>query len=258
MAPGATAMGSMVKGKGGEWEERTDGIMQILRTICLKCECAIVVNFSSYLHNLECQDGAALFYTTPLPVNLQVLRQYALHLLFMPPAPSPAMAAAGETQAPVRNLFPFTQKPNTLDRDRIVVPAGWDSWGKISVLREGFDAKMWGEAWERDLNPEEGQTEAGAKKAYANLVPDQGPKVKKLFLCLLDKMLISCYHSHRRCLLSTIPCQSRPSSPKITTRTRRRQTGTPAVPSGLHKTYLQASSVLWEAAASACRTSNAL
>ena len=30
-------MGGMVKGKGGEWEERTDGIMQILRTICLKC-----------------------------------------------------------------------------------------------------------------------------------------------------------------------------------------------------------------------------
>jgi dynein light intermediate chain 1, cytosolic len=29
--------GGMVKGKGGEWEERTDGIMQVLRTICLKC-----------------------------------------------------------------------------------------------------------------------------------------------------------------------------------------------------------------------------
>ena len=26
------------KGKGGEWEERTDGVMQVLRTICLKCE----------------------------------------------------------------------------------------------------------------------------------------------------------------------------------------------------------------------------
>ena len=29
---------SGIKGKGGEWEERTDGIMQVLRTICLKCE----------------------------------------------------------------------------------------------------------------------------------------------------------------------------------------------------------------------------
>lgn len=35
---GAAGMGGMVKGKGGEWEERTDGIMQVLRTICLKCE----------------------------------------------------------------------------------------------------------------------------------------------------------------------------------------------------------------------------
>lgn len=34
---GATGMGGMVKGKGGEWEERTDGVMQVLRTICLKC-----------------------------------------------------------------------------------------------------------------------------------------------------------------------------------------------------------------------------
>lgn len=35
---GASGMGGMVKGKGGEWEERTDGVMQILRTVCLKCE----------------------------------------------------------------------------------------------------------------------------------------------------------------------------------------------------------------------------
>lgn len=34
----AAGMGGMVKGKGGEWEERTDGIMQVLRTICLKCK----------------------------------------------------------------------------------------------------------------------------------------------------------------------------------------------------------------------------
>ncbi|KIL55501.1 hypothetical protein M378DRAFT_17891 [Amanita muscaria Koide BX008] len=39
IAAGASGMGGMVKGKGGAWEERTDGIMQeVLRTICLKCE----------------------------------------------------------------------------------------------------------------------------------------------------------------------------------------------------------------------------
>lgn len=37
LGAGASAMGAMVKGKGEEWEERTDAIMQILRTICLKC-----------------------------------------------------------------------------------------------------------------------------------------------------------------------------------------------------------------------------
>ena len=43
---GASGMGGMVKGKGGEWEERTDGIMQILRTICLKCACHFFIRFS--------------------------------------------------------------------------------------------------------------------------------------------------------------------------------------------------------------------
>ncbi|KAG6841846.1 hypothetical protein C0991_006253 [Blastosporella zonata] len=155
MAAGASGMGSMVKGKGGEWEERTDGVMQVLRTVCLKY-------------------GASLFYTTTVPTTLQALRQYALHALFMPPAPSP-VASGTEPQAPTRNIFPFNDKPNTLDRDRIVVPAGWDSWGKISVMRDGFDAKLWGEAWERDLagDHDEGN---GARSLYGTLVPDQGTK----------------------------------------------------------------------------------
>ncbi|CAL1700498.1 unnamed protein product [Somion occarium] len=158
---GASGMGGMVKGKGGEWEERTDTVMQILRTICLKY-------------------GAGLFYTTPQPQTLHVLRQYALHMLFIPPPPSPTMS--GEVAAPVRNPFPFQHKPNTLDRDRIVVPAGWDSWGKIGVLREGFDAKAWGEAWEHDLDnsSDESTDEPGARKLYTNLVPDQGPKPPSL------------------------------------------------------------------------------
>ena len=90
----------------------------------------------------------------------------------MPPAPTPS---SSEAQAPVRNLFPFVHKPNTLERDRIVFPAGWDSWGRISVTRDGFDAKM---CWERDLESGEQETsEAGVKEAYATLVHDQGSRV---------------------------------------------------------------------------------
>ncbi|KAJ3888612.1 hypothetical protein GG344DRAFT_89867 [Lentinula edodes] len=163
----------MVKGKGGEWEERTDGIMQILRTICLKY-------------------GASLFYTTTLPETLSVLRQYALHTLFVPSAPSlaslpsshgalglgeaqnfstvstnslAAMANATASTA-TRNPFPFFHRPNTLDRDRVVIPSGWDSWGKIA-----------GEGWEADLESEGGEdVKNGAKRMYRDLVPDLGTK----------------------------------------------------------------------------------
>ena len=31
-----------------------------------------------------------------------------------------------------------------------------DSWGKVVVLRDGFDAKAWGEALERDLSSDDG------------------------------------------------------------------------------------------------------
>lgn len=40
---GTSGMGGMVKGKGGEWEEQTDSVMQVLRTICLKCKSDITL-----------------------------------------------------------------------------------------------------------------------------------------------------------------------------------------------------------------------
>lgn len=161
---GTSGMGGMVKGKGSEWEEQTDGIMQVLRVICLKY-------------------GAALFYTTQNPATLHHLRQYLLHMLFVPPAP--LGITSGEPIAPHRNPFPFSEKPNTLDRDRIIVPIGWDSWGKIAVLREGFDAKTWNEAWDNDLEAganvsDVKGSEPSAQALYADLVPDRGVKPQSL------------------------------------------------------------------------------
>ncbi|KAG8697032.1 hypothetical protein FRC08_006777 [Ceratobasidium sp. 394] len=83
----------------------------------------------------------------------------------------------GETTVPYKNPFPFNTRPNTLDRDRIVVPAGWDSWGKIGVLREGFDAQQWGEAWDKDLEEGVVGSGGGAREMYRVLVGgDEGPK----------------------------------------------------------------------------------
>ena len=81
----ASGMGGMVKGKGGEWEERTGGITQILRTICLKCACHFIVLLNYFLFSWVA-DGAGLSYMTPLLTKLNVLRQYALYILFVQPA----------------------------------------------------------------------------------------------------------------------------------------------------------------------------
>lgn len=42
-------------------------------------------------------------------------------------------------------------KHNVIDRDKIVVPPNWDSWGKIRVLRDGFDVELVSNGWEIDL-----------------------------------------------------------------------------------------------------------
>jgi dynein light intermediate chain 1, cytosolic len=42
-------------------------------------------------------------------------------------------------------------KHNVIDRDKVFVPPNWDSWGKIRVLREGFDVEGVNEGWSIDI-----------------------------------------------------------------------------------------------------------
>jgi dynein light intermediate chain 1 len=62
---GASGMGGMVKGKGGEWEEQTDGVMQVLRTICLKCR--LFLKFlRAVSQSILCRwRGSVLYFTSP-------------------------------------------------------------------------------------------------------------------------------------------------------------------------------------------------
>jgi hypothetical protein len=152
-------------------------------------------------------------------------------MLFIPPAPAPGT----EPVAVTRNPFAFPYKPNTLDRDRIVLPTGWDSWGMIRILREGFDAKKWGEAWEHDMDPSadnEGNNTTGAADLYKNLVPDQGVKVCSFFPISLifsryytfqkltyNHLSILFFSSHHHYPRSTTLHWNRPSSPNTTRKT---------------------------------------
>jgi hypothetical protein len=74
-------------------------------------------------------------------------------------------------------------QPNVIDRDHVFVPSGWDSWGKIRVLRDGFDVEGVCEGWSVDIasvlagKPENGevekkQPEGGALEVYEDTVSD--------------------------------------------------------------------------------------
>lgn len=131
--------------KGGSWEERTDWIQQVLRTICL-----------SY--------GAALFYTSQTqPSTYKLLRDYLYHRLYAAPV-------AG-AEAPV-SPFPFPHRANVLDRDAVLVPAGWDSWGKINVLREGFDLQRVHSAWEASVQGTTDTDDEAIDDLWTAMVPD--------------------------------------------------------------------------------------
>jgi dynein light intermediate chain 1, cytosolic len=67
-------------------------------------------------------------------------------------------------------------KPNVVDRDRVFIPSGWDSWGKIRVLRDGFDVEGVCEGWSVDLaSILESKSEfknGGALEVYEDTVVD--------------------------------------------------------------------------------------
>ncbi|CAG8975334.1 hypothetical protein HYALB_00005664 [Hymenoscyphus albidus] len=94
-------------------EEEFDFILQFLRTILLK-------------------HGASLIYTTPSvtsPLQSLVHSSLGIHSLLK--------------RQPLKH--------NVIDRDKVLVPPNWDSWGKIRLLRDGFDIDAINQAWSVDI-----------------------------------------------------------------------------------------------------------
>lgn len=127
-------------------EEQFDYIQQVLRTICMKY-------------------GAALFYTSSVRAqSIDILRSYLLHRLFTPSSiGSQQQTDSGNSTAPSAQtsaaaggvaVFGFGYRASTTDRDTLLVPAGWDSWGKIKALREPFDCRSIAKGWDKDCEVE--------------------------------------------------------------------------------------------------------
>lgn len=104
-------------------------------------------------------DGASLMYTSAnLPSQLPTLIHSSL----------------GITSLLKRQPL----KHNVIDRDKIAVPPNWDSWGKIRVLRDGFDVESVSNGWSIDLDqpfPRPGPArEAGKAGAAVNGTGETG------------------------------------------------------------------------------------
>ncbi|KAJ6260686.1 LOW QUALITY PROTEIN: hypothetical protein Dda_4913 [Drechslerella dactyloides] len=105
-------------------EEEFDFVLQFMRTILLK-------------------HGASLIYTTPsTSSSLQPLVYTCLSL----PVSSKACK-------PSQSHYPHIQaiRHNVIERERVLVPPSWDSWGKIRVLRD-FDVEGVGSGWSVDID----------------------------------------------------------------------------------------------------------
>nr|XP_036578905.1 dynein light intermediate chain [Colletotrichum truncatum]KAF6786288.1 dynein light intermediate chain [Colletotrichum truncatum] len=125
----------------GEWEE---GIGLPLCVVCQNAEKMEALEKTQgwkegdfdqvlqYLRTVLLRHGASLIYTTPnVPSS----------------APSLVHSSLGITSLLKRQPL----KHNVIDRDKILVPPNWDSWGKIRVLRDGFDVEATSQGWSHDL-----------------------------------------------------------------------------------------------------------
>ncbi|KAL3418958.1 Cytoplasmic dynein 1 light intermediate chain 2 [Phlyctema vagabunda] len=127
-------------------EEEFDFVLQFLRTVLLK-------------------HGASLIYTIPSiasPIQSLIHASLGIHSLIK--------------RQPLKH--------NLIDRDKVVVPPNWDSWGKIRVLREGFNVEEVNSGWSMDIDEalvinandhaDVAQTESGAEE---NPAPAKGSAV---------------------------------------------------------------------------------
>lgn len=113
-------------------EEEFDVVLQFMRTVLLKREqprWSVVVPELTW----TILDGASLIYTTPsVPSQLPTLIHSSLGIHSI--------------------LKKQPLKHNVIDRDKVVIPPNWDSWGKIRVLRDGFDVDQVSSGWSIDLD----------------------------------------------------------------------------------------------------------
>lgn len=133
-------------------EEEFDFVLQFLRTVLLKRK-AQPPNSSNLMTNIFL-DGASLIYTIPSatsPLQSLVHSSLGIHSLLK--------------RQPLKH--------NVIDRDKVLVPPNWDSWGKIRVLRDGFDVEAINKGWSLDIEESYEPVSNGADGVNGHATSDQ-------------------------------------------------------------------------------------
>ncbi len=104
----------------------------MIRTILLK---RVLLSKSVALISV---DGASLHYLSPsFPQTISIALDNLERMLSLPARHIGKSASS---------------KALVVERDQVFIPPGWDSWGKIRVLREGFDAEGVSLGWSAELS----------------------------------------------------------------------------------------------------------
>lgn len=121
--------------------EQFDFIQQTLRTVLL-------------------WHGASLHYTAAREESDSTLLHALIHTHF---------------KEIVDDIYPRSTPPaaTVVERDIVYVPAGWDSWNKISYFRDGYDPAGTAELWRRDLSEDGGSL----VNVYEEVIKDARPKL---------------------------------------------------------------------------------
>ena len=78
---------------------------------------------------------------------------------------------------------------NVIDRDKILIPPNWDSWGKIRVLREGFDVEGTSNDWSAAINLDSrAQHDASDRSTELS---DENPGTHQTLLNKQNKLLLA-------------------------------------------------------------------
>lgn len=90
--------------------------------------------------------------------------------------------------------YQFKLKAQVVERDSVLVPAGWDSWGKLRVLREGFDCDSVHQGWDSDMDAVADRQQPGfhgARGSYEEVIIN--PNSKEQVILYLHLFFVCIY-----------------------------------------------------------------